>query len=127
MLSVIEISPVRCPPSRVRPNSPSCEYLDLVSPLRRVLQLIAVAVPGFGWAVPMFTQLYKKYPALGSIFLYPSRVATAVIDGTKREGIFYPHHPNLWDVAPVRNGGPVQLTVRPGFLGIPWVAKFSDP
>ena len=56
----------------------------------------------------------------------PSRRVTAVVDGVERSARFDPHD-NFWHVAAVRNGGPVELTIRPGFLGIPSVAKFSDP
>jgi len=174
-----------------------------VNPQRKLLPGIALLVPGLAWTVPLFTQLFKRYPALGAINLYglalgvvlaiafsalffftgghhgrqrnsvmttcativvtavasgilwapcinalldfgpettvtgtiqiiqnpgknnPSRIVTADVDGRKRTGRFYPY--GFWDVAAVRNGGPVQLTIRPGFLGVPWVARFSDP
>lgn len=54
-----------------------------------------------------------------------TRSVTTVVDGREREGSFAPSE--FWDVAAVRDGGPVRLTVRPGFFGIPWIEKFSDP
>ncbi|GAB3030782.1 hypothetical protein MBOU_20800 [Mycobacterium bourgelatii] len=55
----------------------------------------------------------------------PSRTVTTMVNGRVREASFTGR--SFWDVAAVRNGGPVRLTVRPGFFGIPWIEKFSDP
>lgn len=55
----------------------------------------------------------------------PTRSVTTVVNGRECEASFATSE--FWDVAAVRNGGPVKLTVRPGLFGIPWIEKFSDP